>query len=243
MPAERLRSVRSPFEPLTEVCEVSFQLLAVVLPRFAIDPGCRLSLQLVVGLAQPPGGIDMVQERGEPHLPISPCGVSYPLERAARTLPALRPACVTLKRVPFGHLPSLHLLRGRSPGVVRWLLGYYGGVRLPVTVHHRCASSDFPMRSGPQPLPDDGGISRFPCKMHPYMLRVFDRAGSARLSRWRGDRCGFPHPLTASAPGSDSLLSRLNGWPARSPVNASPSSSRTTAHDSGSMWIATPFIV
>src|SRR5262245_25488769 len=35
-------------------------------------------------------------------------------------------------------------------------------------------------------------------------------------------------------------LSRLNGWPMRSPVNASPRPSRATAHDSGPMWIATP---
>jgi hypothetical protein len=32
-------------------------------------------------------------------------------------------------------------------------------------------------------------------------------------------------------------LSRLNGWPMRPPVNASPKPSRATAHDSGSMRI------
>jgi hypothetical protein len=35
-------------------------------------------------------------------------------------------------------------------------------------------------------------------------------------------------------------LSRLNGWPMRTPVNASPRPSRAPAHDSGPMWIATP---
>ena len=35
-------------------------------------------------------------------------------------------------------------------------------------------------------------------------------------------------------------LSRLNGWPMRPPVNASPRPSRAPAHDSGPMWIATP---
>ena len=34
-------------------------------------------------------------------------------------------------------------------------------------------------------------------------------------------------------------LSRLNGWPMHTPVNASPRPSRATAHDSGPMWIAT----
>jgi len=38
-------------------------------------------------------------------------------------------------------------------------------------------------------------------------------------------------------------LSRLNGWPMRPPVNASPKPSRATAHDSGPMWIANSFIV
>jgi hypothetical protein len=36
------------------------------------------------------------------------------------------------------------------------------------------------------------------------------------------------------------VLSRLNGWPMRSPVNASPTPSRASAHDSGSMRFATP---
>jgi hypothetical protein len=35
-------------------------------------------------------------------------------------------------------------------------------------------------------------------------------------------------------------LSRLNGWPMRSPVNASPKPSRATAHDTGPMWFETP---
>jgi hypothetical protein len=42
---------------------------------------------------------------------------------------------------------------------------------------------------------------------------------------------------TASAPGI-SFLSRLNGWPARSPADASPTSSRMPAHGSGPMWLS-----
>ena len=44
---------------------------------------------------------------------------------------------------------------------------------------------------------------------------------------------------TASAPGIG-FLSRLNGWPARSPADASPTSSRMPAHGSGPMWFAIP---
>src|SRR5690349_14860986 len=43
----------------------------------------------------------------------------------------------------------------------------------------------------------------------------------------------------ASAPGT-SVISRLNGWPVRSPADASPTASRRPAHGSGPMWIATP---
>src|SRR5215207_3098428 len=38
----------------------------------------------------------------------------------------------------------------------------------------------------------------------------------------------------------EAVISRLNGWPARTPVNASPSPSRTPTHDSGPSWVATP---
>ncbi len=38
----------------------------------------------------------------------------------------------------------------------------------------------------------------------------------------------------------EAVISRLNGWPARTPINASPPPSRTPAHDSGPSWIATP---
>jgi len=44
---------------------------------------------------------------------------------------------------------------------------------------------------------------------------------------------------TASAPGT-SFLSRLNGWPACTPADASPTPSRMPAHGSGPMWFAIP---
>jgi len=37
-----------------------------------------------------------------------------------------------------------------------------------------------------------------------------------------------------------SWISRLNGWPARSPTDASTPPSRVTPHGSGPMWVATP---
>ena len=38
------------------------------------------------------------------------------------------------------------------------------------------------------------------------------------------------------------LITRLNGWPAASPVNASAAPSRAPPHDSGSGWFAIPFL-
>lgn len=38
------------------------------------------------------------------------------------------------------------------------------------------------------------------------------------------------------------FLAQLNGWPARTPVNASPCTSRCPAHDSGTAWFATPLL-
>ena len=51
-----------------------------------------------------------------------------------------------LAQVSLGQTPSLHLLRHRYSGFVRRLPRYYGSVRLPVFVHHRIPSLDFPIR-------------------------------------------------------------------------------------------------
>jgi hypothetical protein len=174
----------------------------------------------------------------------SPAGcLTYPLKRAGHVFPALCPGHVTLKRLSLGQSPFLHCLRSRTGGFVRQLRKYYETVRLPVPVHHRRASLDFPMRP---PSGGSHGISRFPLKVLTYMLRVSDRAGSKSVSRYRRLQFCLPLSSTTSAPRSGHRLrdggsiSRLNTRPARSPVNASPSPLRTKVHDSGSVWIATP---
>src|SRR6266446_9348871 len=173
--------------------------------------------------------------------------LTYPLKRAGHVFPALCPGHVTLEHLPLGQSPFLHCLRSRTGGFVRQLRKYYGTVRLPVFVHHRCASLDFPMRSGIPSLPDKHGISRFPLKMLTYMLRVSDRAGSKSVSRYRRLQSCLPLSSTASAPQSShrwrdgGSISRLHTWPARTPVNASLVPLRTTKmHDSGSVWVACP---
>jgi hypothetical protein len=140
-------------------------------------------------------------------------------------------------RIPFGQAPSLHLLRHRTSGFVRRLRRYYEPVRLPLPVHHRRTSEDFPTRPA-RLLEGRQGISRFSRKVFPCMRGVFDRAGFCDSLRWRCRGCGLPHSFTASAPRSE--LSRLDTQPVRAPVNASTLRSCATPHDSGSVWVAKP---
>ena len=171
--------------------------------------------------------------------------LAYPLQRVEQDLPALSPEPVTLERLPLGQSPSLHRLLSLRLGLVRRLRRYYETVRLPVTVHHRGASLDFPTRSVTF-LADSHGISRLPLKVLACMLRVLDRARSKSVSRYRRSQSCLPLSSRASAPRSshrlrgDGSISRLNGWPARTPVNALPPSLRTTVHDSEPVWVATP---
>ena len=164
--------------------------------------------------------------------------LTYPLERAGRAGPALCPGRVALGRVPLGQLPSLHRLRRPFRGVVRRLRRYYGAVRLPVLVHHRRASSDFPMRPVVCAKASTGSPgSRARC------FRACTGSQTAQGSRPSRDGDGrdvafrsFPR---RRHPGGE-WISRLNTRPARTPVNASPSPLRTPAHDSGPMWLARP---
>jgi hypothetical protein len=94
--------------------------------------------------------------------------------------PVLCPGHGTLIRIPLDQPPSLHLLRGcLGRSFVRRLRGYYPAVRLPVVVHRRRASSDFPTRPV---LAGDNGLSRFSPNMFPHMLGVSDRAEPASHS-------------------------------------------------------------
>src|SRR4030042_3128260 len=86
----------------------------------------------------------MVKERRDPLFPTRDRCLTYPLQCTGHTTPALRPGRLVLGQVPLGQPPSLHHLRSRN--LVRRPLRYYWAVRLPIPVHHRLVSSDFPMR-------------------------------------------------------------------------------------------------
>src|SRR5688500_2513541 len=183
----------------------------------------------------------MMEKRGESHLPISSCCLTYPLQLMGHAHPALRPEHGLLVRIALGPPSALHPLRRprprhrwRSRAIVRRLRRYYTIVRLPVSVHHWLASLDFPIRPVAPSVTGEHGISRFSREVFLCMQRVFDRAGYPNLLPWRGMGCGLPLTGTASAP-RIIVISRLNSSPAHTPVNASRPPLRATAHDSGSV--------
>src|SRR5213592_195438 len=131
--------------------------------------------------------------------------LAYPLQRIGQDLPALSPEPVALERLPLGQSPVLHCLLGLRLGLVRRLRRYCGTVRLPVTVHRRGASLDFPTRSVTF-LTDSHGISRFPLKVLACMRRVSDRARSKSVSRYRRSQFCLSLSSRASAPRSGKLV-------------------------------------
>src|SRR5919106_271430 len=244
--AHRPGPIRSSLDPIGEIFKITLQVLSVVPPRLTVDPCGSLAPEREVCCTPSLNVINVVQERREPLSFIPPCCLTYPLKRAGHVLPALCPEHVTLKQIPLGQPPSLHHLLGLRLGLVRRLCRYYGAVRLPMPVHHRRASLDFPMRSGVFSSPDRHRISRFPLTVLAYMHRVSDRAESKSVSPYRRLQFCLPLISTASAPRSSHRfhggvsISRLNPWPIRTPVNASPAPLRTPMHDSEPVRIANP---
>ena len=85
--------------------------------------------------------------------------------------------------IPLGLRPSLHRLRSGLLRLVRQLPRYYGGVRLPVSVHHRLRLFAFPMRTSAIPLWPNAGPPKF--RRDPFARDVlFDpgRAAKPRLT-------------------------------------------------------------
>ena len=122
--------------------------------------------------------------------------------------------------------------------LVRRLRRYYAAVRLPGAMAHRRTPEGFPMRSALD-VAEDSGTSRFPRKVLSRMHGVSDRTGSMNVSSLRRPWCDRRLTPTARAPRTSHALrrgasiSRLDTRPARSPANASPTSLRMRAHDSG----------
>jgi hypothetical protein len=156
----------------------------------------------------------VVQERGEPHLLILACCLTYPLQRTGRVCPARSPGRVLLLQISLGQTSSLHPLRRRLPGIVRGLHRYYRSVRLPVFVHHRRVVLRLPDASqGYCFALGERGISRFPCEVFRYVLGVCDRAGLSCTLPYRRTQCCLP--LSPYSVGVQEDISFAAEYPAR----------------------------
>jgi len=161
-----------------------------------------------------------------------------PSEGVGHTVSAQRPGCVPSAGSPLDQMPSLPPLRGpASPA----LFGEISGTTHPSDFSWPCiiGYGSMPSRCGPD------GFCLWSATRSPGSRARSVRTCQGLRPRRVGGRLAITPPAvlpsavsTASAPRS--RLSRLNGWPLRSPVNASTHTSRRTPHDSGPVWIATP---
>ena len=144
---------------------------------------------------------------------------------------------------------SVFPLVGRLPSTtsaVRYpppLFGGFRGTTQPSDFPGTCMPGlwlpAFPDRPSPPSGEGIPGISRFPRKESPHMLRVSDCAGPDGNSR-----IPLPSVLPSASLNSVGVLnwsiSQLNTWPVCTPVNASSVTSRAPTHDSGPVWLARP---
>ena len=141
----RTRPVCAPVDPSVEIAKVIFEILPVVLPRHPVHPRGGLRVQRPVGRPEA-FDVDVVQERGEPHLLVLRCDSAHAIKRAGHTHTGSVSGACCAGHVSLGQPPFLHHLRGRLLGVVRRFRRYYEAVRLPTLVHLGITASAFPER-------------------------------------------------------------------------------------------------
>src|SRR5208337_5039345 len=165
----RLRPIGSSVDSAVQIHEANLEVMAVILPRHAIDARSRLALERVVGFPEL-FAIDVVQERGEPFLLPQPCGLPHAFQAVGRALPARCPGRAVLSRVLLGPRPWLHELLRRSPGLVRSL---HSELMAESDPSSPCiiGFGSSPSRCGPLTPGFNPGVevSRFPVEERTYM--------------------------------------------------------------------------
>ena len=198
-PLDRLRSIRPALQPSGQVREVCLGPPRSAPTSRRRSPGRRLAS----ARSTSPG--DARHSRhgaGAPSTalacPAQPLHVPVPAHSARLSRLSVRGAFCR-RGFPLARpLPSI-ASAAVCPSVVRGLRRYYGPVRLPVPVHHRRMSLDFPMRPAAPSATGEPGRSRLSREVCPDMRGVSDRAGLRRVSPWRRAGCGLPPSSTASA--------------------------------------------
>ena len=184
-----------------QVSEVCLQVSSIVFPRHPVHSRRRLLLEAVVAH---PKQIDrhVVEERGEPRLPVLSCCLAHAIQPAVPAFLARCPARVRLARVLLGQRPFLHSLRRRCPAFVRLLRRSYAVVRLPVVVHmslmaHRLHSSACRVPA----TGDQRGLSVLAhgVSMHAWVLAT--PPGRDALASIAAPPCSLPVRAKPSAPG------------------------------------------
>src|SRR5437764_15343773 len=96
----RLRPVGALVDPAMEIAEPIFEANVVLLPRHAVDPGCRFVLEREEAFLKSLDG-HVVQQGGEPCTPVPACGLSHTIQSVWRIEPALCPECGRAHRSPL----------------------------------------------------------------------------------------------------------------------------------------------
>ena len=149
----------------------------------------------------------------------------------------LSPSAGSLVPAPLGQPPFLHPLRGRrrTAVVVRGFLRYYEAVRPPTSVHPRSCS--FRIHRADLGCTLRGQMWDLPAPARSVSLRAWGlgpRGVAQSLAMTRLAVLPSACPYCVGTPDCfHHVISRLNGQPAGTPVNASPAPSRTHTHDSG----------
>jgi len=172
--------VAAAVNPVLQVREVSFELLAVLAPRDPIDAGSRMLLEALVRLAKQ-RLLQVTEKIRKLRLLVRSCFLSDPLQVRGRAFPALSPARVSWSEFSLGRTPSLHRLDGRYPRLRR-LLRYYACVRLLGGLWPRLVDSTFPQLPAAHHVERRGAseVSRFPCRGHLRACRILRLRESGR---------------------------------------------------------------
>jgi len=217
-----------------EVLEFILKRLAVVPPRLAVHAGRGLSLQAEIGRAQRCWRIDVVKERGEPHLlALFAAGVSAPAHW--RATPALSPGRVLLKQISL-----VNLFPPSPPQPVAQPCSRTSQVLqvcpTSACVHHRRVSIDFPMRPIASSVWENAGPPG-------SRARCFGTcAGSVTTRDSHTPRNIGAHVLPSATPygvGVRRLFFAAGYRPAPS-LSTLQAASRAAPHDSEPVWFAKP---